>query len=393
MLEKAIIRDESPETIASVLPLLRHIAKATVGTDRELIDSAVLANALRKAGRWQEAEEILSALIPACIEKKDFYQASTDAGHLFNILMKTGRYNEALKLAEEKKTYAQKAGLGPWTQLGNESMRLQALISLGKYDEVLKAVDGLRVQMKNLPEKGDQEEAVVAWNIKETILDRGCEAAMRSKKHELALKYNAEQIEVKKLRGATDLDLAMKCFNDYRPLLNLERYREAEKLLNACREVFEQERSIQMLGMVFTALADLADEQGRGDRAVDFEETALRYGYIFGDPESIAISHYNLANYLGRAGSEAGLNHRLAAVVIRFQTSSGRLASSLSRLSWDLDKFGSQALPGSFAELCDSLEKVDGVRFRELWDRLPKRAEDGDVLLKELIGAARGAKQ
>ena len=36
LLEQAINRDRSPETIASVLPLLRHIAQATRGTDREL---------------------------------------------------------------------------------------------------------------------------------------------------------------------------------------------------------------------------------------------------------------------------------------------------------------------------------------------------------------------
>jgi len=36
------------------------------------------------------------------------------------------------------------------------------------------------------------------------------------------------------------------------------------------------------------------------------------------------------------------------------------------------------------------VEQVEGVRFRELWNRLPKRFEDGDQLLKELVKAARG---
>jgi hypothetical protein len=38
------------------------------------------------------------------------------------------------------------------------------------------------------------------------------------------------------------------------------------------------------------------------------------------------------------------------------------------------------------------VEQVEGVRFRELWDKLPKRAEDGDQHLKELIETARGPK-
>ena len=52
LLEQAILRDSSPETIVSVLPLLRHIAQAT----GEFDDSGILANGLLLAGRWQEAE-------------------------------------------------------------------------------------------------------------------------------------------------------------------------------------------------------------------------------------------------------------------------------------------------------------------------------------------------
>ena len=59
----------------------------------------------------------------------------------------------------------------------------------------------------------------------------------------------------------------------------------------------------------------------------------------------------------------------------------------------DLDKFGSEALPESFDQLCDRVEEVDGVRFRELWARLPKRAEDGDQLMKELIEAAKSTEK
>ena len=65
---------------------------------------------------------------------------------------------------------------------------------------------------------------------------------------------------------------------------------------------------------------------------------------------------------------------------------------SLSGLAYDLDKFGPEALPGSFDQLCDRVEQVEGVRFRELCERLPKRAKDGDQLLKELIEIAKDAR-
>ena len=76
-----------------------------------------------------------------------------------------------------------------------------------------------------------------------------------------------------------------------------------------------------------------------------------------------------------------------------YQTGSGKLASSLDGLTYDLNKFGPEALPSSFDMLCGRVERVEGVRFRELWEKLPKRSRDGDKLLKELIEAARGVKQ
>ena len=68
------------------------------------------------------------------------------------------------------------------------------------------------------------------------------------------------------------------------------------------------------------------------------------------------------------------------------------IASSLQGLAYDLDKFGPEALPGSFDQLCDRVEEVEGVRFRELCERLPKQAEEGDQLLKEFVEMARGVK-
>jgi tetratricopeptide (TPR) repeat protein len=127
LLEQAILRDTSSETIASVLPLLRHIAQATRRTDQELSASGLLASTLQKGGRWREAEEILRSLIPNCVAKSDFRAASWLAGELFNILRKTGRYKEALKQLEEMKAYIRQAGLGPWTQLLYEAQRATGL--------------------------------------------------------------------------------------------------------------------------------------------------------------------------------------------------------------------------------------------------------------------------
>ena len=107
-------------------------------------------------------------------------------------------------------------------------------------------------------------------------------------------------------------------FNDYGPLLSLGRYDDARALLCDCRAVFEAERDIEMLGGVYSALADLEYKTGGRAEAVRFEEVALGYSYQAGEPESCAISHNNLAIYLERQGADPAtvLAHRLAAAVI-----------------------------------------------------------------------------
>jgi len=297
-----------------------------------------------------------------------------------------------MKLAEGKKGYTRQAGLGPWSQLLDEGMRLQVLNHLGRNEEVLKYVEDLMEQMKNIPEESDHVEAYLPWNVRELIVDAGRQATLKLNKMEKALELNAELIKVTRSRGATKLELAKTCFNDYGPMLSLKRYVEAEKLLAACREVFEEERSIEMLGKVFIALASLKYRLGQKDQAIRFLETAFRYTYPLGNPVDISNIHHNLASYLSEAGLRSALDHRMASASIRYYIGSGNLASSLRLLARDLAKFGPVALPSSFNQLVYRLELLEGVQFRELLEKLPKRYEDGDQLLKNLVKMAKSAK-
>jgi hypothetical protein len=174
-------------------------------------------------------------------------------------------------------------------------------------------------------------------------------------------------------------------FNDYSPLLRLGRYGEARTLLHTCRAVFEAEHDIERLGRVFSALANLEDTLGHQAQAISFVETALRYNYLAGSPEDCAISHNNLSVYLKGAGRnrKVVLAHRLAAGVIDLQTGSGGLPSTLQNLAMDFAEYapGLPPLPDDFAELCRLVEAVEGVHFRELFERLPRRAATGDEAL------------
>jgi tetratricopeptide (TPR) repeat protein len=379
LLEQMLHRDSSPATLAFALPLLQRIATATAGSDLGLWVTGVLAKTLWAAGRSAEAEQTMQTIIRQCVDQGNYRVASTAAGDLLNLLMDSGRPAEALAVADEMAGYTRQAGLGPWTQLSDETMRLQVLNAMGRYAEVLAAVGALRPKLDALPLEGEAEETVNPWNVRETLLDTGHTAALYSERWDAALALNAERVQAKQARGADALEVARTRFNDYFPLLRLCRYADVRGLLLGCRAVFEAERDFANLGKVYGALADLEEETGGRPAAVRFQEIALGYKYQAGQPEDCAISHHNLANYLERSGADpaAVLAHRLAAATIFLQAGSGHLRTVVDNLV----KTGLPAAPPTFAAVAGRVEAIEGVRFRPLFERLPCTAADGDAAI------------
>jgi len=128
----------------------------------------------------------------------------------------------------------------------------------------------------------------------------------------------------------------------------------------------------------------LEDEQGNPQAAVQFEKTALKYRCQAGQPDECAISHNNLSSYLRRAGEsqQICLAHRVAAGIIGIQTNSGGLQIRVRNLAnSDLPP-----TPPRFAEVASIVEQIEGVRFAELFARLPRQYPDGDAAIGALWG-------
>lgn len=375
------------------LPRLQQIAESTEGTEEGLLNAGVLARALRAAGRPAEAAAVLQKVEQQAVDLGQYRPALAAAGDLANLLWRAGYVEEALAAVDRGKEHIRNAELGQWTLLANEVQRLQILSAVERHEEVLTAVETWRDQIQGWPETHGEDETVLPWNVREALLNTGAMAALRLGRWQQVLALNEEIIQAKISRGATALEVARARYNDHDSLLELKRYDEARSRLYECLAVFELSGDNDELGLIHGAIADLEDDLQHFDEAARHESAAL--GFIYSDLQikGCAISHYNLANYLFRtdAGPHVALAHRLAGAVIFYQTSDDDLLNNLNAVRRDLARVSPGDPPSSFDELCRLVELTEGVRFRELFSRLPRRAASGDEALRAVLDMAHAA--
>jgi hypothetical protein len=194
-----------------------------------------------------------------------------------------------------------------------------------------------------------------------------------------------------KERGATAWKMAQAAFNDYGPLRALGRLDKARALLLWCRDVDEANHDISGLAKDLGALADIEDELGHGEASIALQRNSLRLTYTTGDITSIGVSHYNLADYLGRYTHQSDLAwaHRLAGAVIAYQTNSGLLHGRLSTIARMLHMSDAPPPPATFDQVCAIVDQIDGVHLAALSARLPRRAQDEQAALDEVLALAR----
>ena len=389
LLEDAVRRDGSPGVVQAVLPALRRIAAATQAPK----DYGVLAGVLRLVDP-AEAERLMRDAIGAAAGSGDYRLASAAAGDLVNLLADAGRLGEALEVAGQKAGYTGQAGLGPWTQLLDQTQRLQILARMGEHEQVLAQADTLRAQMDGLPARTAGNEIVNPWNVREVLLGTGRTSALALGRWQLCLDLNAEITASKRQRGAGPHELTRTRFNDAGPLIELGRLAEADRLLRECQQVFEDHRDTPSLATVLSTRANLEHALGQPAAAAEFVRTAIRLRYARPDPRDIAISHHNLAIYLRETGGDrAGQRaHRLAAALIfRLTGMTHDLADTRRALAAELrqgDAAGADGLPGTLAEVVRVAELTDGVRLGALIAALQPDRATADPDLAQILREA-----
>jgi hypothetical protein len=164
------------------------------------------------------------------------------------------------------------------------------------------------------------------------------------------------------------------------------RYAEARDMLLRCKEICEQHGDIRRLAGVVGTLAIIEHELGHDSRAIEMSEDALRFDYVVADLTRIIAGHHDLASLYDvvEQASHRVRAHRLAAALAAFRIGHRTLDTRVRTLAEFEFSYG---LPGqpSFEDICQVVEEVDGVRFRELLDSFPQRAPDEIRSLMDLM--------
>ncbi|MGW3646994.1 CHAT domain-containing protein [Streptomyces sp. NPDC000878] len=372
LLEAVLRRDTSAPTRARVLPLLRSIATRAASTPGTGVvpPTDALARILGEIDP-AAAERHERAALASALARGDHGSAAAATSGLVDLCVRTGRLTEALALTEQGAEHARLAGLGTWTALLYEVQRLHVLSQTDRAGEALAEADALHRRMREVPRTRGPREGVDWWEVWEELCDTGQRAAIEAGQWRRALEYADDLGDSKRARGAPVTDFAAARLPAYMPLLRLGRTEDALRLLEECRQVFEDAGDFLYLGEVFGALASVADVRGHGEVAIARERDSLRYAYRAGVPPVVAVGHANLGTYLhSHARDAAGaVAHHLAAALLATLTGGGRTMNAAQSLAGDLQEFGADAvaqLPAGVEELCARVAEVPGVALDRL---------------------------
>jgi tetratricopeptide (TPR) repeat protein len=385
ILEFAFNRDPSTANAAAILPLAQEIADnldsagLLLATVTELFDPAA-------------AEDQVRSYLGAAVAHGDHRAAMIATGRLAYRCHHTGRFTEALDLADQAVGYARQAEIGPWTTLGTEVQRLRMLSETQDSRTLISEVKELRDLMETLEDHLAEDEAARPWDVREALLNTDRWVKNRLEQWGEALAVNSEIIRSLQDRRAPASQIAVARTNDYGPLLALGKVSQARDLLLDCRRTFQEANELAMFAMALGALADAEDKLDHSDNAIKLARDALRYGYVAGEIGVVRDVYHNLGNYLTRRAEQPNfaLACHLCAALVKALSGAADAESSVRAAAVDLSLFGNVAEPpDGIADLSGRISDIPGTDPAALIAQLSPDPHMAGQTLQDLIARAR----
>jgi tetratricopeptide (TPR) repeat protein len=331
----------------------------------------------------------LEEIRDAAARRKDYPVAYAASRYLTAALRTAGRLPEALRSADQQVTYGHQANRGPWTQLYDQSIRLQVRIEAGLDDELIlaEATDLVR-EAEQLPTAtAGQQDIDPDW-VREALLRSAASAASRLGLWPEALQHIQAETMSLRDRGAPPEEVADAELQAFNALAATGAILEATELLDRCETAFRQadRRYHVQLGNVAQARAHLAALAVDPARAAEQQPKALARFYESGDVAQIQRAHANFSQWLAEADqfSASALLHELAA---------GVLAELLGQAA-DIDTITGRLIfragdhPATLTLLCEMVDRIPGVRLGELLELSRSAAASPGEIFSNLLRRA-----
>jgi hypothetical protein len=380
LMDTAIRRDHSPQTMRRAITLLEHIPDD--GSKNFLESKGTRAIALAHFDRAQAVQE-LRVVHREALHRGEDEIATTAEKELAALLPSNESHN-----GEDKENSGETTDKSSLERLVVEVERLAQLNSVGEHRGVLDRATGLLSRLDRLPSDVRWRRNQPLWELRELILLNERQAGIAVQDWERALTAHKLLGDSMLNRGADEHTLATRALDGVELLIVIDEFDRAEGILRGCQLTLEEHDDPVGLRRVFAIRARVEHQRGRASEAIVLQQTALRYAYTKRDFVQVAKCHNTLGHYLACISgkiSEAFAHHLAAALLVTSPP-----IETIRELGLLLRANEKLSFPVSFEELADVIEQVHGVRFRQSMHHLAPAPANRQAILDELVATVRG---
>lgn len=382
MIERATVRDRSPQVLSYALPLLKRVRDETQAD----FDIACYAETLYDVDPVAGRDEMFRGL--AVAEAQSNHRlcailleslANDDAGR--------GEWDDARSRLTQSRRERQLASptLDRLTALRFQITEIRILSMQEEVPSVLAqhavTLRALLTELRTGSRSGN--EFVEYWMVEEYLARTGRTLAVQLSDWDMALDYSNLLNASLRKRGAVEHTQAIEAVPSYYPLACKFEIEEARRLLIDCQRIFTEKGDFEHLGFVYGARATVAKMDDDPAEALRWQKRALKLKYRNLDVVGCAISHQNFANLCDEP--QQLLAHRLAGCLLELKAKGVLTLKSASILGRNIADGLLDSNPLEYGDLAALVAEIEGVNLGIF---LPDDAEGAHLLSRAVSQAS-----
>jgi len=368
-----VISTKNPQQLQAIIAELETVVEQVPAGETRWSMRTYLADALLQSGQPQLALPFFAQSASEAEAAKNWADVAWICQNWAIALRDVGQLPEARETFQRAAQTERKAGSAEVNILMSENEALRIDLMLGEVETALPAIEQHLAQIRDWWQRHQKGETLTAAPDADVLartfisaLDIAHHAHHTLEHWQDCLDLLTETEQVEQACGESEEALARTRFNRYKPLMELDKLDEAQRVLEGCLQVQTNVGDLTEQARILSALADVWDERGDVSRAIELARQALALCERLPNPEERAISHGNLSNYLHKVGQiEEGAKHTLARIVYNIVIGNkNHLEIQLRNLAIDLRKAKEKGTTYPLPRLNELLQQAEFSALR-----------------------------